>query len=106
MGGLKEALLFEKRSKNFFYGAAQLVAQDTRRGRSSNKSFLVLFFKKELLVLPGFVMPTATHHSVMTRSAHSTNDTNIVGLPNFAPHWARSLSVTPRAREQAPQAKI
>ncbi len=102
MGGWKEALLFEKRSKNFCQLGARVDA--TRAPKS--KSFLVLFFKKELLVLPGFVMPTATHHSVMTRSAHSTNDTNIVGLPNFAPHWARSLSVTPRAREQAPQAKI
>ncbi len=40
------------------------------------------------------------------RSDHSTNDTKIAGLPNFAPHCAKSVSVTPRAREQAPQEKI
>jgi len=44
-------------------------------------------------------------YSVMIRSAHSTRDTKIAGLPNFAPHWFRSASVTPRAREQAPQDK-
>ena len=43
-------------------------------------------------------------YSVMIRSAHSTSDMKIVGLPNLAPHWVRSASVTPRAREQAPQA--
>jgi len=43
-------------------------------------------------------------YSVMIRSAHSTSDMKIVGLPNLAPHWLRSASVTPRAREQAPQA--
>jgi len=43
-------------------------------------------------------------HSVMILSAHSTRDTKIVGLPNFAPHWLRSVSVTPLARLQAPQA--
>jgi len=42
---------------------------------------------------------------VMTRSDHSTRFTKIVGLPNFAPHCAKSASVTPRARLQAPQAK-
>ena len=45
-------------------------------------------------------------HSVMIRSAHSTSDTKIAGVPNFAPHWFKSASVTPRAREQAPQEKI
>jgi hypothetical protein len=46
-----------------------------------------------------------THsHSVMMWSAHSTNPTKIVGLPNFASHVFKSASVTPRAREQAPQA--
>jgi len=42
----------------------------------------------------------------MMRSAHSTSETKIAGLPNFAPHWFKSVSATPRAREQAPQAKI
>ncbi len=42
----------------------------------------------------------------MIRSAHSTSDTKIAGVPNFAPHWFKSASVTPRAREQAPQEKI
>jgi hypothetical protein len=51
-------------------------------------------------------MPTPRRHSVMMRSAHSTSETKIVGLPNFAPHCARSASVTPRAREHAPHAKI
>src|SRR6266852_1115401 len=41
----------------------------------------------------------------MMRSAHSTRPTKIAGLPNFAPHWVTSASVTPRARLQAPQAK-
>ena len=41
----------------------------------------------------------------MIRSAHSTSCTKIVGLPNFAPQLPKSASVTPRAREQAPQAK-
>jgi hypothetical protein len=41
----------------------------------------------------------------MIRSAHSTSETKIAGLPNFAPQLARSASVTPRAREQAPQEK-
>jgi hypothetical protein len=44
-------------------------------------------------------------HSVMIRSAHSTIETKIAGVPNFAPHWFKSASVTPRAREQAPQEK-
>ena len=44
-------------------------------------------------------------YSVMMRSAHSTKPTKIAGLPNFAPHWVTSASVTPRARLQAPQAK-
>lgn len=43
-------------------------------------------------------------HSVMMRSAHSTKPTKIAGLPNFAPQLAKSASVTPRARLQAPQA--
>jgi len=45
-------------------------------------------------------------YSVTIRSAHSTNETKIAGLPNFAPHSFKSVSVTPRAREQAPQEKI
>lgn len=43
---------------------------------------------------------------MIMRSAHSTMDTKTAGLPNFAPHWFKSASVTPRAREQAPQEKI
>ena len=42
----------------------------------------------------------------MMRSAHSTSETKTAGLPDLAPHWLKSASVTPRAREQAPQAKI
>jgi hypothetical protein len=41
----------------------------------------------------------------MILSAHSTIETNTAGLPNFAFQVARSASVTPRAREQAPQEK-
>jgi len=48
---------------------------------------------------------TYSHYSLMTRSAHSTNETNIAGLPHFAPQLVKSASVTPRAREQAPQEK-
>jgi hypothetical protein len=40
----------------------------------------------------------------MIRSAHSTSPTKIAGLPNFASQFFKSASVTPRAREQAPQA--
>jgi hypothetical protein len=39
----------------------------------------------------------------MTRSAHSTKETKIVGDPHFAFQLLKSASVTPRAREQAPQ---
>jgi len=42
-------------------------------------------------------------YSAMMRSAHSTRETKMAGLPNFAPQVARSFSETPRAREQAPQ---
>ena len=45
-------------------------------------------------------------HSTMMRSAHSTSETKIAGLPNFAPQLFKSVSVSPRAREQAPQEKI
>ena len=54
-------------------------------------------------------VPTAINngplYSVMIRSAHSTSETKIAGVPNFAPHSFRSVSATPRAREQAPQEK-
>ena len=43
--------------------------------------------------------------SVMIRSAHSTSDTKIAGVPNFAPQSFRSVSETQRAREHAPQEK-
>lgn len=49
-------------------------------------------------------VPRADSHSVMILSDHSTRDTKIVGLPNFAPHWLKSVSTTPLARQQAPQA--
>ena len=45
------------------------------------------------------------HHSLMTWSAHSTSSTKILGLPHLAPQLVKSASVTPRAREQAPQEK-
>ena len=41
----------------------------------------------------------------MMRSAHSTNETYSAGPPHLAPQLVKSVSVTPRAREQAPQAK-
>lgn len=44
-------------------------------------------------------------HSVMIRSAHSTSETKVAGVPNFAPHSFMSVSATPRAREQAPHEK-
>jgi hypothetical protein len=47
-------------------------------------------------------VPMGTHSERM-RSAHSTSDTKIAGLPNLASQMARSFSDTPRAREQAPQ---
>ena len=61
-----------------------------------------------LLTLWRIVTPvrdTFRHHSLMTRSAHSTSSTKIFGLPHFAPQLVKSASVTPRAREQAPQEK-
>jgi hypothetical protein len=51
------------------------------------------------------LVPYDYHHSVTIRSAHSTSETKIAGLPNFAPQAPRSASVTPRAREQDPQEK-
>ena len=42
-------------------------------------------------------------YSAIIRSAHSTKETKMAGLPNFAFQFARSFSETPRAREQAPQ---
>src|SRR6266705_7185708 len=45
-------------------------------------------------------------YSVMILSAHSTSETKILGLPYFAPCSARSVSVTPLAREHAPHAQI
>jgi len=42
-------------------------------------------------------------YSAIMRSAHSTRETKMAGLPNFALQLARSFSETPRAREQAPQ---
>src|SRR5215472_10855267 len=41
----------------------------------------------------------------MMRSAHSTKETYIEVLPHLAPQFVKSASVTPRAREQAPQAE-
>ena len=37
-------------------------------------------------------------YSVTMRSAHSTNDTKIAGLPIWAFQFFKSVSVTPRAR--------
>ena len=56
-------------------------------------------------IWPSTLLPCGCDYSTMIRSAHSTNDTKIAGLPNFAPQSFKSVSVTPRAREQAPQAK-
>ncbi len=44
-------------------------------------------------------------YSARMRSDHSTSETKMVGLPYFAFQVARSLSETPRAREQAPHEK-
>jgi hypothetical protein len=51
------------------------------------------------------VRGASRHHSAMIRSAHSTSSTKIFGLPHLAPQFVKSASVTPRAREQAPQEK-
>ena len=45
-------------------------------------------------------------YSVMTRQPTQPGETNIFGLPNFAPYSAKSASVTDRAREQARRWKI
>ncbi len=47
----------------------------------------------------------AKTYSAIMRSAHSTRETKMAGLPNFALQVARSFSETPRARLHAPQAK-
>jgi hypothetical protein len=62
----------------------------------------VLFFESEVVTSYG---RTAGIYSEMTRSHHSTRETKIAGLPNFALQFVRSFSETPRAREHAPQAK-
>lgn len=41
----------------------------------------------------------------MMRSAHSTSETKMAGVPNLADQVLKSVSETPRAREQAPQEK-
>jgi hypothetical protein len=56
-------------------------------------------------MLKRMISRTASDHSLMMRSAHSTNETYIEVLPHLAPQFVKSASVTPRAREQAPQAK-
>jgi hypothetical protein len=48
-------------------------------------------------------LATMRPYSAIMRSAHSTRETKMAGLPNFALQLARSFSETPRAREQAPQ---
>jgi hypothetical protein len=55
----KKALLFEKRSKNFCYGGSRKLEPVNANPRS--KSFLVLFFKKELLSLPVFAESGTPH---------------------------------------------
>jgi hypothetical protein len=47
----------------------------------------------------------AEDYSVIIRSHHSTSETKTAGLPNFALQVWRSISETPRAREQDPQEK-
>ena len=47
---------------------------------------------------------TLRAYSVMILSAHSTSETKIFGLPNFAPYSFKSASVTPLALEHAPHA--
>lgn len=47
----------------------------------------------------------AAVYSVITRSAHSTSDTKIAGVPYFAFQYFKSSSVTARAREHAPHEK-
>jgi hypothetical protein len=42
-------------------------------------------------------------YSAIMRSAHSTRETKMAGLPSFALPLARSFFKTPWAREQAPQ---
>jgi len=77
---------------------------------SSLAHFFLPFARLESLDL---ACPSATldsfvcsaRYSEMMRSAHSTRETKMAGFPNFAFQFARSFSETPRAREQAPQAK-
>lgn len=57
-----------------------------------------------LALPPTRVSYILSRYSDMTLSGHSTNDTEIAGLSNFALQGAKSLSVTLRARLHAPQA--
>jgi hypothetical protein len=47
--GKKKALLFEKRSKNFYHGPSRATHLASPMRGTNRKSFLVLFFKKERL---------------------------------------------------------
>src|SRR5579863_8211653 len=59
-----------------------------------------------VVVLPSNLGWIRSFHSTIIRSAHSTIETKMGGLPNFAPHRFKSASVTSRAREHAPQEYI
>jgi hypothetical protein len=48
VGKDRKGPLFEKRSKNFRYWARDWARASPERARPISKSFLVLFFKKEL----------------------------------------------------------
>ena len=69
---------------SFLFQPSMIRLEGSQRGRNTSSEF----------------------HSTMIRSAHSTSETKIAGVPNFAPHWFKSVSVTPRAREHAPQEKM
>jgi hypothetical protein len=89
-------------SKNFHYSWYSRMLQvqwhyhESATFRSCARSSQRLFFSFRGMIPPSFST---------IRSAHSTSDTKTAGLPNFALQASRSVSVTPRAREQLPQEK-
>jgi hypothetical protein len=60
-------------------GAADLPAIPARQGLPGMPGVLNL----RMIMHPGIA---AGFHSTIIRSAHSTSETKIAGLPNFAPH--------------------
>jgi hypothetical protein len=72
-------------SNSFHFSPHPALSSTTRSLAESRYFFLTHAFGgvQVSLLRPGFL--GKQYYSVITWSAHSINDTNIVGLPNFAP---------------------